>query len=1641
MACSHAQYNYSIDVNWGVVNSPRQSTALIEVEKADGTVETILNSNTPPLQQRIGINLNSPIIKVTGKLSYFGGLNASCSSNQTYDYLDNCDFGFGLTCLVNDDPSNPSLAGLTATIKPIEIFSPTTTEYEACKIINFPIVTSCPNTLEIDKWYYKIEGDSEKYFEGHDGENPIRFEITEISNNPIEYINKSLLLRATFKNYSEDLTRNVDLVLCSPNLIGQPDPTNETCYGDNDGSVTLTFDSNVDSAAGYEMRYFIYQGAPPENPDPLELKSENPPFPNQTFADPLNINMVPTNDGSGNYSGTFAGLEGSSTIDNGNTIIDYADYYIIYQEVLYDSNGIDVTVKSGNITPKFTIARPSEIQISIPPQNVIQPSCFGETGSVTINGLGGGFPPNENITLEYGIQGVDDSWNSNPTFSNLEPGNYIFIARSPSCVSSPSEQITITSPPELSFNNPSPGITSSSSASGGVISIFYDGGTPNYTFELANENESTLAFEPVINPYFNHDTLNQKVEFRDLGIGTYKITVIDGNGCNLTSENIAVTTIPPPEIVDQQVNQILCLNGSEGSINVNISGGVLNYNYQWTINGQISPIQTTGSQTISLNNLSEPGEYILKVASTSFSDFDDPTGYVSTTITLNTPEEVIITSATPNNISCFGAQDGGILVTATGGVSYEYILDFFNNWTPLNNSTIPITSGGFYDVYLRNQNNCESIPVMGVLVSEPDELTVSSTSENATTNGGNQGSITLSITGGTQFSQPADPYTIIWTKDNQPFTPATGSTSTNLINLEAGEYIAQITDANGCAPDIPQAIEINEPGPLAISNINPIDVSCNGQTNGSITTTVTGQGNITYQWTLSDGSPILTSDGINSPNILGIAAGSYMLTVSDGITTIISEPIIISEPPSAMEITNIFVTDANCFGSNDGSLQIEVIGGTAPYSYSLGGADYQNSNTYNNLSAGNYTIHVRDNNGCTLNSDTMLLDQPQQLSLIIDQQRPLSATNASDGAIYITASGGTGNLSYSWTGPNGFTSEDEDILDLTMGDYTLTITDENYVLNSDQGCIMVSWPISISEPGALIVDLVETVVLECHGDDFGEITANVQGGVPPYTYEWFQTVNGNNTALDEYTEIIGNLTAGEYFVRVTDANSISVEALSINITQPNILEISVIDVTGVICSGDTSGAITISVSGGTGLYSYLWSNGSRNQNLMDLEAGEYTLEVYDDIGCFAETTVTIDSAPDPIRIADALVNSNSEYMANDGSIYLQIEGGATPYAINWIRLSDNMAIGNSQEITNLSADSYLATITDANGCYLTETYNITEPDIVEETITQPSCSGQDDGSIEIEVNQGNGIYTYTWDSGATSSYITNLAPGNYSITINGFGDGPLTRTYVLEEQMPLEVDLGEDRTLCAGQEMVLDGNIDNTTATYSWTSDNGFTSSLPNIIVDKSGIYTLTISNQNGCSATGNVFVDVTEDEINAEFAVSSQVFVGESLIAVDISYPLPDTQQWILPEGVTVLKQDSDEAELVFNEPGEYEIGIITQKGECTAQQTKKVLVMENEAFISEEGELDPRKLIEDFIIYPNPTSGEFVADITLSERGNISIKIFNFANNALMASEKASGESAYSIPFDISGLPSGVYAVLLETPFGNSLRKIILK
>src|SRR5690606_18973653 len=177
----------------------------------------------------------------------------------------------------------------------------------------------------------------------------------------------------------------------------------------------------------------------------------------------------------------------------------------------------------------------------------------------------------------------------------------------------------------------------SNSSLDGIISINYEGGAPMYSFQLAKLNEVGSTFEDVPNPNYIHNILFRSVEFRDLGIAAYRITIIDQNGCFVTTENlgdISVSSAPLPILGMEEIDQITCTGTNNGSITVDVSGGVMDYNYQWTINNVVSPYKTIGSPTISMNNISEPGEYILKIASRGFTDFSDPSGYVSTTINL-----------------------------------------------------------------------------------------------------------------------------------------------------------------------------------------------------------------------------------------------------------------------------------------------------------------------------------------------------------------------------------------------------------------------------------------------------------------------------------------------------------------------------------------------------------------------------------------------------------------------------------------------------------------------------------------------------------------------------------------------------------------------------------------------------------------------------------------------------------------------------------------------------------------------------------------------------------------------------------------------------------------------------------------------
>ena len=1254
-----------------------------------------------------------------------------------------------------------------------------------------------------------------------------------------------------------------------------------------------------------------------------------------------------------------------------------------------------------------TIAEVAEITANVAKTDV---SCDGFTqGTITVSAVTGGSPfttgPNAVSGYEYRIDDTFNTFQADAVFNNVPVGNYTLTVRDAlGCEFNTTVAIIQDGAPVLNTLTTIVTTASSDTSSDGSIVLEFEDDPSTYTYNWVGAGVS----------------VNNVKDQIGVPAGSYQVTVTASGNCTLVeqftvgiADAFSVTNITATPTCFAPINGTL-------TATVEATGNVI-HNWRNAADDSLVATETTNLRTVTATGL-PAGIYYLEIVDAADNTITARSIDVEIIGQPDVNADIILTPA------CSGADTGSITFSnPTGSLTGDYLFSIDGGTNFVDTLVYNDLAAGTYQIVIRATDNTNCDKLIPNVVIQTSPILLYDAANTIVTRASGQGTTDGEIT--VAFAQGTAPYQ--YSIDNG----VTSQLSPVFSGLGQGTYTIIATDAAGCSTASDQ-ITVTEIGPLTISNIVPSNALCKNEATGTIQTTVTGEGTITYEWTLADGSAVPVSNGTDGEDITGILAGSYILTVTDDNATVSSPAIPIGEPATALGIQNVTSTDITCNSANDGTIQIVATGGTPPYQYSLNGTDFQNGNTFTNLQPVQYPITVRDANGCLVTAATPeLLTEPLALSFIINEQRPLTAANAANGAILITPEGGSGNYTYGWTGPN-YTSADEDIFGLVGGDYTLTLTDAN-----NPNCSIVSTPITIAEPGVLIATNAQTVFLECNGDDFAEIVATAQGGVAPFTYEWFQVVNGNNNQLTEDTDIIANLSAGTYFVRITDANNVVADANPVIVNEPAVLQIEVDGTTNVLCNGEATGAIAISVTGGTFPYQYVWSNGLTVEDINGLEAGDYSIEVIDAMGCITEETITIATPDDAVQIADVTINNVSAYQALDGSILLDVQGGLAPYTYLWSRVSDNANVGNQASISNLAADSYTVTVSDANNCTIIETYEVTQPDIVEDTIVQPSCTGESNGSISVLVNQGNGTFTYAWSTGDTTNAITGLAAGSYSVTITGFGNGPLTRTYVLEDPAPLEVNLGADRVLCADQILELDATVEDPLATYSWSSDTGFTSTAPNVILTESGNYTVTVQTPTGCTAQGSIFVDISTDDIDAEFAVSSQVFAGERVLAVDISYPLPETIAWEIPLGAEIVTQDSDEVELIFATPGEYEIGITTTLGGCIAQKTKKIIVVAKNGAIEDDDARNGQKLVEDFLVYPNPTSGRFTADINLSERGTVSVKVFSFANNAMITSENDRGETAYSIPFDISGMPAGVYAVLLETSYGTSLRKIIVR
>ncbi|MFN3403546.1 MAG: gliding motility-associated C-terminal domain-containing protein, partial [Cytophagaceae bacterium] len=690
-------------------------------------------------------------------------------------------------------------------------------------------------------------------------------------------------------------------------------------------------------------------------------------------------------------------------------------------------------------------------------------------------------------------------------------------------------------------------------------------------------------------------------------------------------------------------------------------------------------------------------------------------------------------------------------------------------------------------------------------------ISTTSTVNNASCNGSNNGSINLNtVSGGTA------PYTFAWSN---------GANTQNISGLAPGLYSVTITDANLCTGTF--NFNITEPSLIAVTE-SLTHVTCNNGSNGAITLTSVTGGTAPYTFTWSNGA--------TTQNISNVTANNYTVTVRDNNNCQQDFSFTINQPDAIT--TTASITDASCNGGNNGAIDItSVNGGTAPYSY-----DWSNGATTDDISgltAGAYTLTVTDANNCTQNF-VYNVDEPAALNPDATLSH-VSCPGGNNGAITINSvSGGTAPHTFEWFDNSTANS----VSGLTAGSYSVTITDAF-------NCFTVA-SFTINQPAPISV-VADTDSSTCNGADNGAITlTQLNGGTAPYTFAWSNA---------ETTQDISNLAPGAYSVTVSDAN-LCTASFNFDIFEPALIAVTE-DLTQVTCNGGTDGAITLtSVTGGTAPFTFTWSNGATTQNISNVTANNYTVTVRDNNNCQQDFSFTINqpaAITTTASITDASCNGG-----NNGAIDItSVNGGTAPYSYAW----SNGA--TTDDISGVTAGAYTLTVTDANNCTQDFIYNVGEPATLtpDATLSHVSCPGGNNGAITINsVSGGTAPHTFEWFDNSTGSSVNGLTAGSYSVTITDAFNCFTVASFTINQPAPISVVADTDSSTCNGADngAITLTQLNGGTAPYTFAWSNAETTQdISNLAP---GAYSVTVSDANLCTASFNfdifepAIIAVTED-------------------------------------------------------------------------------------------------------------------------------------------------------------------------------------
>lgn len=896
-----------------------------------------------------------------------------------------------------------------------------------------------------------------------------------------------------------------------------------------------------------------------------------------------------------------------------------------------------------------------------------------------------------------------------------------------------------------------------------------------------------------------------------------------------------------------------------------------------------------------------------------------------------------------------------------------------------------------------------AIPNLGISPFTPQDLICNGVNEgsfNVTIHDGRYSTVhydLLNQTTGTALSQ----------------TSNTANASATFDQLAPGLYRLNVNDR--CTPDVISNFEIRQPSKVSSTEFEKVNATCSDPGNGSakITVTKTGAPDVAvsslFHYRLFKGNTLyneqfLTASTYTWTNLPVSSDYKVVVKEKDGRDCNAVTVNFVIDGPEPIGATAPVVTNVTCYSGSDGTITIKGKGGTGSYVYDLAGAASQSNSTgiFTGLSAGNYTVTIHNTITCNdkYTSSTITTQQPTQVVATISK-KDISCYSVTDGQITSAVSGGTpgtSGYSYSWeTQISGsWTSLGKTTSSLTSladGTYRLKVKDENH-------CPAVSNEVTIIEPAAVDISGVQVTDIKCFGET-GSIAMTATGGTGSYTYAY--SLNNNSfTTFNSATP----LAAGAYIVKATDSNGCSyTDPGNYTITSPSAaltFTETLSDYNGynISCYGGGNGWATLIATGGNGGaysgYEYAIDNGAYQASvtLEGIYAGAHLFRVKDARGCVVSKNITFTQTTD--KLLPQLIEKKDVVCYGDATAILEFigKGGLPPYQYS---LND-AAFQDQGRFTGLVAGTYVVTIKDKNNCDNAATTDIVSinPAIqIKTTTTDVSCYNGHDGVIETSVTGGVSPFEYLWNSGVTTSSISALAVGNYTLKVTDHAGCTMQASASIRQ--PLEALSMSLATVpvCYGRS---NGTVTVTakggTTPYMYSIDNGQNFQESPLFSQGAGNYTVTSKDSKGCITSATTTIVLRNDKPEPNFLVATTRNAMDTLVIIDVSVPKPDSIYWIYDPQAIVISNDQWSPQLRFLDAGTYFVSMTGYFGGCDYSVTKNMTVSPYDPSIEKE-KLPGYKPIESVSVTPNPSNGQFDLSVKLLKKYNLSVTVYDVLGN----------------------------------------------